>query len=107
MNDLASTGEDTAVNVPVLGNDLFEGTPAITGTTNGANGTVTVNNNGTLGNTADDFVTYTPNANFFGADSFTYTVTSGGVTETADSQRHRRRGRPCTAIRRPRRRAGL
>ncbi|MFB2916487.1 Ig-like domain-containing protein, partial [Aeromonas veronii] len=27
-------------------------------------------------------VTYTPNANFHGTDGFTYTVTSGGVTET-------------------------
>ena len=29
------------------------------------------------------FVTYTPNADFNGSDSYTYTVTSGGVTETA------------------------
>jgi len=28
-------------------------------------------------------VTYTPTANFTGPDSFTYTITSGGVTETA------------------------
>ncbi len=28
-------------------------------------------------------ITYTPNADFNGTDSFTYTVTSGGVTETA------------------------
>ncbi|HEY4995090.1 MAG TPA: Ig-like domain-containing protein [Aestuariivirga sp.] len=28
-------------------------------------------------------ITYTPTAGYFGTDSFTYTVTSGGVTETA------------------------
>ena len=28
-------------------------------------------------------LTYTPNPGFNGADTFTYTVTSGGVTETA------------------------
>ncbi len=81
--DSATTNEDTAVNVLVLANDTFEGTPAITGTTNGTNGTVAVDDNGTAGNTADDFVVYTPNADFNGTDSFTYTVTSGGVTETA------------------------
>ena len=82
-DDTATTNEDTAVNVLVLANDTFEGTEAITGTTNGANGTVTVNNNGTAGDTTDDFVVYTPNADFNGSDTFTYTVTSGGVTETA------------------------
>ena len=46
----------------------------VTGVTDGTNGTVT-----TDGTT----VTYTPNADFNGTDSFTYTVTSGGVTETA------------------------
>ena len=82
-NDNATTNEDAAVNVLVLANDTFEGTPAITGTTNGTHGTVTVNNNGTPGNTVDDFVVYTPAADFSGTDTFTYTVTSGGVTETA------------------------
>jgi hypothetical protein len=49
-----------------------------------SHGTVTINDNGTAGNTADDFVVYTPNAGYSGSDSFTYTVTSGGVTETAN-----------------------
>ena len=83
VDDTATTNEDTAVNVLVLGNDTFEGTAAITATTNGAHGTVAVNNNGTAGDTTDDFVVYTPAADFNGTDSFTYTVTSGGVTETA------------------------
>ena len=83
-NDTATTNEDTAVNILVQANDTFENpNHAITGTTNGANGTVTVNNNGTAGNTADDFVVYTANADFNGSDSFTYTVTSAGLTETA------------------------
>ena len=51
------------VNVLVQANDTFENPAhAITGTTNGANGTVAVNNNGTAGDTTDDFVVYTPNA---------------------------------------------
>ena len=47
----------------------------VTSVTQGANGTVVNNGDGT--------VTYTPGADFNGTDSYTYTVTSGGVTETA------------------------
>src|SRR6185503_2108250 len=73
-NDTASTNEDTAVTTNVLTNDTFEGTPVVTSVTQGTNGSVVNNGDGT--------VTYTPTADFNGADSYTYTVTSGGVTET-------------------------
>jgi VCBS repeat-containing protein len=73
-----------ANNLNLLANDTFENSGrAITSVTSAAHGTVTINDNGTSGNTADDFVVYTPNAGYSGSDSFTYTVTSGGVTETA------------------------
>ncbi|MEP9342876.1 Ig-like domain-containing protein, partial (plasmid) [Enterobacter kobei] len=42
--------------------------------TNGAHGTVTIENGK---------VVYQPNTGYVGQDTFTYTVTSGGVTETA------------------------
>ncbi len=75
-DDTAETDEDTAVTTTVLGNDTFEGTPVVTAVTQGANGTVTIN--------ADNTITYTPNADFNGTDSYTYTVTSpAGITETA------------------------
>ncbi|MEQ1847169.1 MAG: tandem-95 repeat protein, partial [Nitrospira sp.] len=80
-NDSLTTNEDTAISANVLTGtngataDSFEGTPVLTSVTQGANGSVTFLANGT--------VTYTPTANFTGADSFTYTITSGGVTETA------------------------
>ena len=67
----------------MLGNDDFANPPAITVTTDGSHGTVAVDDNGTAGNTTDDFVVYTPAADFNGTDSFTYTVTSGGLTATA------------------------
>ena len=73
-NDTASTAEDTAVTTDVLANDNFEGTPVITSVTQGANGAVAI---------VSGQVRYTPNADFNGTDSYTYTVTSGGVTETA------------------------
>lgn len=73
--DTTSTGQDTPVRIPVLDNDDFEGkNPRVTGTTPPANGTVTINPDGSI--------TYTPNPGFTGTDTFTYTVTSGGVTET-------------------------
>ena len=75
VGDTATTGEDSAVTTTVLANDSFEGTPVVTAVSQGTHGTVTLNANGT--------VTYTPNADFNGTDSYTYTVTAGGVTETA------------------------
>src|SRR5678816_2533469 len=38
---------------------------------------------GSVVNNGDGTVTYTPNADYNGTDSYTYTVTSGGVSETA------------------------
>jgi hypothetical protein len=93
LDDAATTNEDTPVNIQVLANDGgFEGTPAITGTTNEAHGTVAVNNNGTLGNTADDFVVYTPAPDFNVTDTFTYTVTRRGDRDR-ECERHRLGGR--------------
>ncbi|EOX4935878.1 tandem-95 repeat protein [Vibrio alginolyticus] len=75
--DNATVVEDTPTIIKVLGNDTFEGDDKVVSldTNNGpANGTVSVNPDGS--------VTYTPNDNFHGADSFTYIVTSGGVSES-------------------------
>ncbi|MBE9102917.1 tandem-95 repeat protein, partial [filamentous cyanobacterium LEGE 07170] len=75
-DDDATTNEDVPVQISVLDNDDFEDPNAeITGKTDGDNGTVTINPDGT--------VTYTPDPDFNGTDTFTYTVTSGGVEETA------------------------
>ncbi|EGX6965433.1 tandem-95 repeat protein, partial [Vibrio alginolyticus] len=75
--DKATVVEDTPTIIKVLGNDTFEGNDKVVSldTNNGpANGTVSVNPDGS--------VTYTPNDNYHGADSFTYIVTSGGVSES-------------------------
>ncbi len=75
-DDVTQTDEDTAVTTNVLANDSFEGTPTVTAVTEGAHGTVVVN--------ADGTITYTPDRNFHGTDSYTYTVTTvAGDTETA------------------------
>ncbi|MFW9737141.1 tandem-95 repeat protein [Vibrio parahaemolyticus] len=75
--DKATVVEDTSTIIKVLGNDTFEGTDKVVSldTNNGpANGTVSVNPDGS--------VTYTPNDNYHGEDTFTYIVTSGGVSES-------------------------
>ncbi|TOI27010.1 tandem-95 repeat protein, partial [Vibrio parahaemolyticus] len=76
--DKATVVEDTPTIIKVLGNDTFEGDDKVVSldAENGPkNGTVIVNNDGT--------VTYTPDDNYVGKDTFTYIVTSGGVSESA------------------------
>ena len=77
-NDTATTDEDTPVNINVLANDSDSDgdTLNVVSVTQGANGTVSIN--------PDKTVRYAPAANFFGSDSFTYTVNDGhGGTATA------------------------
>lgn len=73
-----TTAFQTEVIIPVLANDTdadFDPL-TVTGATDGANGTTTVNGDGT--------VTYTPNAGFSGTDTFDYTISDGnGGTDTA------------------------
>jgi len=73
-DDSATTNKGVAVTIDVLGNDTDADGDALTLTnlTQPSNGTAVLNG---------DTVTYTPNADFFGADSFTYTANDG----TADS----------------------
>src|SRR4029453_19637431 len=84
-NDSATIAEDAgATTINVFANDTFENPGrAITAVGTASHGTVAINDNGTAGDATDDFVVYTPTADYNGADSFTYTVTSpAGVTET-------------------------
>ncbi|WP_413692904.1 beta strand repeat-containing protein [Pseudoalteromonas sp. KJ10-2] len=73
--DSVVTTEDIAVNIDVLANDTDEDgvVSPVASVTDGTNGTVAINANGT--------VTYTPDADFNGTDTFTYTNEDGN-TET-------------------------
>ena len=78
VDDSANTSEDTAVVIPVLGNDSDpDGDPlSITAVVESGNGTCVDNGDGSL--------TYTPNSGFVGTDLFTYTVSDGkGGSATA------------------------
>src|SRR5678809_1406806 len=77
-NDTATTDEDTPVDINVLANDSEPDgdTLNIDSVTPGANGAVSINPDKTLH--------YAPASNFFGSDSFTYTINDGhGGTATA------------------------
>ena len=86
FNDTASVKEDTPITLDVLANDTF-GTAAktitaIDGKAFGSDGTVSVEH-GVVKLGADGKLTFTPAADYHGAATFTYTVSSGGVSETA------------------------
>jgi len=84
--DSATTTENQPVVINVVANDTDGGSPPITvtGVTQPSNGTATNNGNGT--------VTYRPNQNFVGTDSFNYTIqnacgakATGNVTVTVNA----------------------
>jgi len=86
VDDSDSTPEDTSVTIDVLGNDTHAGgeTLFLDSFTQPAHGTVTRDENGTPGDTSDDQLTYTPDSNWSGDDTFTYTISDGnGETDTA------------------------
>ena len=81
VDDSAATDEDTAVTIDVQANDSAgpaneDQTLTTTAVTAPANGTATINPNGS--------VTYTPDLNYNGSDSFNYTVCDNeGSCDTA------------------------
>ncbi len=86
LDDSKSTDEDTPVEIFVLSNDSDPNGDAIEilagSVTSPSNGTASVNDNGTPLDRTDDFIDYTPDADFFGSDSFAYQVTDGGLDST-------------------------
>lgn len=74
LDDVVTTMENQTVEILVLSNDNdvpVLGTLTVTSPVNGA---ILINSNGTPGNPSDDSLSYTPNSNFVGSDTFTYTI---------------------------------
>ncbi len=87
-NDAYTFNEDsTAQTLAVLGNDSFENAghtiTAVNGTAITAGGPAVAVTGGSVTLNASGQLIFTPTLNYNGTPSFTYTVTSGGVTETA------------------------
>ena len=76
-NDSGTINEDTTVRLPVLANDTdLDGDQLTVTSASAPNGTVVIN--------ADGTISYTPNANFNGTDTITYSISDGkGGTSTA------------------------
>ena len=88
-DDTANTDEDTPVTISVLENDDFgidgPSTGTISVTTEPSHGEVTINDNDTPNDPTDDKITYTPNLNYNGLDSFVYEICdSNGDCDTAE-----------------------
>jgi hypothetical protein len=79
VSDTAATDEDVAVDINVIGNDTdADGDHLyVTEVTSPGHGTAVISEDGTI-------IRYTPDANYSGPDSFTYTISDGkGGTATA------------------------
>jgi len=79
IDDSITTAEDTPVNVQVLANDSYITTAPISiSATNGDNGTVEV------AESSPEQITYSPDTDYFGSDTFSYTITQGDKVSSAD-----------------------
>jgi uncharacterized repeat protein (TIGR01451 family) len=84
VDDSADVEEDGNVTIDVLtGDDPGTVPVTITSVTDPPNGNAVVNDNSTPGDPGDDLIDYTPATNFFGLDTFNYTITDAdGDTAT-------------------------
>ncbi|MDT0606899.1 gliding motility-associated C-terminal domain-containing protein [Croceitalea rosinachiae] len=74
VDDLISVNEDESIVVPIFDNDSDLPATGTLTTTDPANGSVIIDNNGTPNDPTDDIVTYIPDPDYNGQDSFDYTV---------------------------------
>ena len=74
-DDRVTTDEDQLVTVPIYDNDSdLPTTGSLTISTQPTNGIVVIEDNGTPNDPLDDVVTYTPNTDYNGPDTFNYRV---------------------------------
>lgn len=87
MNDSFNAGQDVPQVQDVLANDSDADGDALTllsvTTPTAAGGSVAINDAGTPGDPADDFVDFVPATGYTGADSYSYTVTDGTTSVSA------------------------
>ncbi len=74
VDDMITTDEDVSVVVNIYDNDSDLPSTGTLTTTEPTNGTVNIDDNSTPNDPLDDIVTYIPNPDYNGPDTFTYTV---------------------------------
>lgn len=74
VDDIVTTDEDVSAIIDIYVNDSDLPSIGTLTTTDPSNGTVTVDNNGTPNDPTDDIVTYIPDPDYNGPDTFDYTV---------------------------------
>lgn len=79
FDDVFVLNEDVSEVLPIFDNDTYLPQDGALTTTDPANGTINIDDNGTPNDPTDDILTYTPDPDFNGTDTFDYTVcnTSG------------------------------
>ncbi|MEH2072114.1 MAG: Ig-like domain-containing protein [Nostoc sp.] len=88
VNDSLTSGFNTSSTIlasTLLANDtdIDSSNLSIISVSSAINGTVVLNDNGTLGNSADDFIVFTPFNGLSGNAQFDYTISDGSLTSTA------------------------
>ncbi|MEO0526582.1 MAG: gliding motility-associated C-terminal domain-containing protein [Bacteroidota bacterium] len=74
VDDFITVNEDESIVVPIYANDSDLPTTGTLIATDPTNGTVIIDTNGTPNDPTDDSITYTPDPNYNGPDTFDYTV---------------------------------
>tara|TARA_X000000950_G_scaffold240329_1_gene293322 strand:+ start:301 stop:4647 length:4347 start_codon:yes stop_codon:yes gene_type:complete len=79
IEDTASASEDTAVTINVVANDSYLTSAPISVTSGNATNGIT-----TIAESSPEQIVYTPDTDFNGTDTFSYTITQGDKTSSAD-----------------------
>lgn len=84
VDDFITVNEDEFIDIPIYDNDSNLPSAGTLTTTNPANGSININDSGTPNDPSDDIVTYTPDPDYNGPDTFDYTVCNSlGYCSTA------------------------
>lgn len=79
FSDEISLDEDGSISFsPLLNDELTPGSPYTLSVSSASNGTTSISES------SPDQITYVPNQNFNGQDSFSYTITQGNLSSSAD-----------------------